>query len=274
MTVIVKGSSVDDALTKAMIELGVSSDNIEYKVLSEAKNGFLGIGAKQCEIEAWKKEDKAEASPKEKTKEKVKNEKEKEVKIQVSNKENKEIVEGLQEAQENVFEFNSKKQVKNFEKTQMTRNPEEVIQKAKDFLEPIFKQIDIVPEIEAIVDKDDNVITLNLKGKNMGVLIGKHGVTIDALQHLVSLIVNQNEKDKVRIRIDSENYRDKREETLSHLAHSVAQKVRKTKKAIALEPMSAYERRIIHSTLQKERNIETISEGEDKYRHVVVKFHR
>ena len=108
----------------------------------------------------------------------------------------------------------------------------------------------------------------------MGVLIGKHGQTLDALQHLTNIIVNTGETDKVHIRMDSEKYRDKRMETLENLAKSVASNVRRTKRDYALEPMSSYERRIIHSILQKEKNIETVSEGMDRKRHVVVKYKR
>ncbi|MDO5564739.1 MAG: RNA-binding cell elongation regulator Jag/EloR [Eubacteriales bacterium] len=268
MSIIEKGSTIDEALTKAMIELGVSSDNIEYEIISEGSNGFLGIGAKPFEIEVWKKGEKP--TNKEKLKDNTKQE---EIKVKI--KETKEEVkkEGLNEKEKGVFEFNSYKH-KQEEIKEMTRDPQEVIENTKKFLEPIFKGIGICPEIEADINKKENTIVLNFKGDNMGIIIGKHGVTIDALQHLVNLNANKGEKDKVRIRIDSENYRKKRQDTLERLARSVAQSVKKTKRKVALEPMSAYERRIIHSTLQSERNIETYSEGEDRYRHVVVKYRR
>ena len=108
----------------------------------------------------------------------------------------------------------------------------------------------------------------------MGVIIGKHGQTLDAIQHLTNIVINNGKNSRVRIRIDSENYRDKRNKTLESLAKSVANIVRKTHKDYELEPMSSFERRIIHSVLQKERNIETTSVGTDKERHVVVKYRR
>jgi spoIIIJ-associated protein len=121
---------------------------------------------------------------------------------------------------------------------------------------------------------DSNTLVLNISGEKMGVVIGKHGQTLDAIQHLVNIVVNNGKSSRVRIRIDSENYRDKRNKTLESLAKSVANNVRKTHKDYELEPMSSYERRIIHSVLQKERNIETTSVGLDKDRHVVVKYKR
>jgi spoIIIJ-associated protein len=124
------------------------------------------------------------------------------------------------------------------------------------------------------VNTDANLFILNVSGEKMGVIIGKHGQTLDAIQHLTNIVVNNGKTSRVRIRIDSENYRDKRNKTLESLAKSVANIVRKTHKDYELEPMSSFERRIIHSVLQKERNIETTSVGTDKERHVVVKYRR
>ena len=124
------------------------------------------------------------------------------------------------------------------------------------------------------INIDQNLFILNISGEKMGVVIGKHGQTLDAIQHLTNIVVNNGKTNRVRIRIDSENYRDKRNKTLESLAKSVANIVRKTHKDYELEPMSSFERRIIHSVLQKERNIETESMGIDNNRHVVVKYKR
>ena len=156
----------------------------------------------------------------------------------------------------------------------MKRDPEEVFNQAKTFLEPIFKEFNTNINISYTANVNENLLILNISGEKMGVVIGKHGQTLDAIQHLVNIVVNGGQTSRVRIRIDSENYRDKRNKTLESLAKSVANNVRKTHKDYELEPMSSYERRIIHSVLQKERNIETVSIGVDRERRVVVKYKR
>ena len=156
----------------------------------------------------------------------------------------------------------------------MTRDPEEVFNEAKAFLTPIFKEFNTEINISYTANVEANTLVLNISGEKMGVVIGKHGQTLDAIQHLVNIVVNNGKNNRVRIRIDSENYRNKRNKTLESLAKSVANNVRKSHKDYEFEPMSSYERRIIHSVLQKERNIETVSVGLDKERHVVVKYKR
>ena len=156
----------------------------------------------------------------------------------------------------------------------MTRDPEEVFNAAKKFLEPIFNEFNTKINLNYVPLVESNTLVLNISGDKIGVVIGKHGQTLDALQHLVNIVVNNGKENRVRIRIDSENYREKRNKTLESLAKSVANNVRKTHKDYELEPMSSYERRIIHSVLQKEKNIETVSKGLDKERHVVVKYKR
>lgn len=245
-----EASSLDEAINNAMIDLSITSDKLVYNVLQNGSAGFLGIGSKPFIIEAYSKDDKEEMY-KDSNKEKnfVKNE-------------------------NGEYEFDIHKKRENNINKKLTRNPKEVMDRATEFLNPIFKtfNMDIKMDYEAQVDI--NTILINLKGEKMGVLIGKHGQTLDALQHLTNIIVNTGEADKVHIRMDSENYREKRMETLENLAKSVANNVRRTKRDYALEPMSSYERRIIHSILQKEKNIETVSEGIDRKRHVVVKYKR
>ena len=255
MRIQIKGETLDEAINNAMIELSTTSDDIAYDVIQEGSQGFLGIGSKPYIIEAYKKDDKEEKYKKESV-----NKKEK-------------LVEN-----NGVYEFKSEKVSTNkgFEKKEekMKRDPEEVFNKAKEFLTPIFKEFNIPINLDYTANIESNTLILNLNGEKMGVIIGKHGQTLDALQHLVNIVVNNGETNRVRIRIDSENYRDKRNKTLESLAKSVANNVRKTHKDYELEPMTSYERRIIHSVLQKERNIETASIGYDKERHVVVKYKR
>ncbi len=141
-------------------------------------------------------------------------------------------------------------------------------------MEPIFKEFNTKIDINYTANVEANTLVINISGEKIGVVIGKHGQTLDAIQHLTNIVVNSGKANRVRIRIDSENYREKRNKTLEALAKSVANNVRKTHKEYELEPMSSYERRIIHSVLQKEKNIETVSKGLDKERHVVVKYKR
>ena len=256
MRIQTKGETLDEAINNAIIELSTTSDNIAYDVVQEGTGGFFGIGSKPFVIEAYKKDDKEEAYKKESV-----NKKEK-----------------LVEKEAGVYEFKAEKTstskgvAKKEEK--MTRDPEEVFNETKKFLEPIFNEFNTKINLEYKAHVDSNTLVINISGDKIGVIIGKHGATLDALQHLANIVVNNGKSSRVKIRIDSENYREKRNKTLESLAKSVANNVRKTHKDYELEPMTSYERRIIHSVLQKERNIETVSKGLDKERHVVVKYKR
>ena len=143
---------------------------------------------------------------------------------------------------------------------------------AKDFLNKIFNAMNI--EVEILFDTDENYsyIDINLKGDDLGVLIGKRGQTLDSLQSLVSLVVNKNSENYIRVKLDTENYRERRKETLENLAKNIASRVKKTRKVVSLEPMNPYERRIIHSALQNDKYVVTHSEGEEPFRHVVVTY--
>lgn len=256
MKIQAKGETIDEAINNAMIDLSTTSDNIAYDIVQEGSTGFFGIGAKPYIIEAYKKDDKEEVYKK-----------------TSANKKEK-----LVEKETGVYEFKSEKVSTNKgmsrKDEKMTRDPEEVFNEAKKFLDPIFNEFNTKINITYEANIDTNTLILNVSGEKIGVVIGKHGATLDALQHLVNIVVNNGKQNRVRIRIDSENYREKRNKTLEALAKSVANNVRKTHKDYELEPMSSYERRIIHSVLQKEKNIETVSEGQDKERHVIVKYKR
>jgi spoIIIJ-associated protein len=142
--------------------------------------------------------------------------------------------------------------------------------KAKDFLSDVFKSMNMAVVIDIKYDDIENTLDIDLSGDEMGVLIGKRGQTLDSLQYLVSLVVNKDVEDYVRVKIDTENYRQRRKETLENLAKNISYKVKRTRRPVALEPMNPYERRIIHSALQNDRYVTTHSEGDEPYRKVVV----
>ncbi|MBE5925522.1 MAG: protein jag [Lachnospiraceae bacterium] len=141
---------------------------------------------------------------------------------------------------------------------------------AKDFIKDVCNAMNIAVVVDTKLDKEERVMDINLSGDDMGVLIGKRGQTIDSLQYLVSLVVNKESEEYYRIKLDTENYRERRKQTLENLAKNIAYKVKRTKRSVSLEPMNPYERRVIHSALQNDKYVTTKSEGEEPYRHVVV----
>lgn len=140
----------------------------------------------------------------------------------------------------------------------------------QDFLENVFKAMEMDVEMEITEDAENHTMDIDLRGENMGILIGKRGQTLDSLQYLVSLVANKNSKEYIRIKLDTENYRKRRKDTLENLAKNIAYKVKRTKRSVSLEPMNPYERRVIHSALQGDRYVSTHSEGDEPFRHVVV----
>lgn len=145
---------------------------------------------------------------------------------------------------------------------------------AKDFLNSVFEAMNMVVVSDVKYDEDEKTMDIELSGDEMGVLIGKRGQTLDSLQYLVSLVVNKDTEDYIRVKVDTENYRQRRRETLENLAKNISFKVKRTKRAVSLEPMNPYERRIIHSALQNDKYVATHSEGNEPYRHVVVTIKR
>ena len=141
---------------------------------------------------------------------------------------------------------------------------------AKKFLTDIFGTMAISASIEVLYDQENATVEVNIDGDEMGVLIGKRGQTLDSLQYLVSLVVNKNSENYIKVKLDTENYRARRKETLENLAKNIAFKVKRSRKPVSLEPMNPYERRIIHSALQNDKYVETYSEGEEPYRKVVI----
>lgn len=273
----VTGKSVDEAITNACLKLETSSDNIEYEVIEKGSTGLLGLFTKPAKIKARIKsgvgsvdaefkafEKKEKEAPK---KEYVK--KEAAVKEQAKNLEKKPV--GSTHEPEN-------KEVKAAEPAKATPKAvlsnEEIESRITNFLGDMFEAMDIPVEIKVTFDGEDECVNVELLGENMGLLIGKRGQTLDSIQYLTSLVINKGKEKYVRIKVDTENYRQRRKDTLESLAKNIAYKVKRSRRSVALEPMNPYERRIIHSALQNDRFVSTKSEGEEPFRHVVVYLDR
>ena len=199
----VSAKTVEDALTDASVQLGITSDQLEYEIVEKGSNGFLGlIGSKNATIR---------------------------VKVKSS-----------------------------------------VEDEVREFLTSVFNAMKMQVEIEINKNEDERFLDVELKGDDMGVLIGKRGQTLDSLQYLTSLAINKHSDVYYKVKIDTEDYRKRRRDTLENLARNIAYKVKRTKRPVSLEPMNPYERRIIHSALQNDKYVTTHSEGEEPYRHVVV----
>ncbi len=202
----VSAKTVDDAITKALIELETTSDKLVYEVVDKGSAGFLGIGAKPAIIRARK-----------------------EVTLE---------------------------------------------DKAVGFLKQVFEAMSLPVEIQVSYNDEEKEMSINLVGEDMGILIGKRGQTLDSLQYLVGMVVNKGSEGYIRVKLDTENYRSRRKETLETLAKNIAYKVKRTKRSVSLEPMNPYERRIIHADLKNDKYVTTRSEGEEPFRHVVIALKR
>ncbi len=155
-------------------------------------------------------------------------------------------------------------------KASVKKEKGDVTEVAKEFLKEVFAAMEMEVVVTVSYDEEEKTMDVNLEGEDMGVLIGKRGQTLDSLQYLVSLVVNKGVSDYIRVKVDTENYRQRRKDTLENLAKNIAYKVKRTKRAVTLEPMNPYERRIIHSALQGDKYVTTHSEGEEPFRRVVV----
>ena len=301
-----------EAITKACIELGVSSDQLEIQVISEGSNGFFGIGSKPAEIKVRKVEPVSEEEMKEivetvkldsikeeKTfKEEISAMEERKpepVKAAAPKKEAREPKASLpkqekarqpkpakerpaREKQPREPKQAAEKPVKAGKPIEIITDPaeiKEVEERARVFLHDVFASMNLGEvEITSEYNTTDGSLEVDFEGQDMGILIGKRGQTLDSLQYLTSLVVNKGKSNYIRVKLDTEDYRKRRKETLENLARGIAYKVKKTRKTVVLEPMNPYERRIIHSALQGNKFVETVSEGEEPYRHVVVKLKR
>ncbi len=140
----------------------------------------------------------------------------------------------------------------------------------QEYLDNLFKAMEVESKVTIDYNKEEGVMNIHVSGPDMGILIGKRGQTLDALQYLISLFVNKKSESYIRVKLDTENYRQRRKDTLENLARNIAFKVKRTRRSFTLEPMNPYERRIIHSSLQNDKYVATRSEGEEPYRKVVV----
>lgn len=228
-----KGKTKNDAITEACRHFSIPSDKLDYEVVEEGKAGFLGMGAKPAVIRARVKENVQE-----------------------------EVIEPVKLAEEPVIAS----------VTEAAANIVDVDVEAvsRKFLTDVFAAMGIGAEIITKYNDSLKTLEVELSGEEMGVLIGKRGQTLDSLQYLISLVVNKGTSEYIRVKVDTENYRQRRRDTLENLAKNIAYKVKRTRRPVSLEPMNPYERRIIHSALQNDRYVTTHSEGDEPFRRVVV----
>lgn len=267
----ISGKTKEEAIIKASMQLETPSDELDIQVVSEGSKGFLGFGSKPFVIRASKKEAEKEIQTEERSavEEKVEPEKEENQQIGEQQREEK-SAEQTMPAKDRTREYR-RRENRQIEVITDEAQIEDVKKRAEEFLSQVFEAMGIEVHMESVYNSTDGSLCIDFSGENMGVLIGKRGQTLDSLQYLTGLVLNKGANVYVKVKLDTENYRARRRETLENLARGIAYKVRKTKKSVVLEPMNPYERRIIHSTLQGNRNVETFSEGEEPYRHIVVK---
>lgn len=265
----VSAKTVDDAITEALIQLGVTSDRLEYEVIEKGSAGFLGIGMKQAVIEARRKlEPKEEKIEEPVVEEPVKAEPKK---VETVQPQKAAAEKKADEPQKAAFEKAVEKEVKEEVKkeTKLVEVQPQTIEAVEDFLKNTMKAMDMEVELKTEIDQD-GALCVDMSGEHMGILIGKRGQTLDSLQYLANRVANKHQEGYVRVKLDTENYRARREETLRHLAKNIAHKVKRNRRPVALEPMNPYERRIIHSALQSDPYVMTHSEGEEPFRKVVI----
>ena len=287
----VSAKTIEDAVLEAAIQLGTTRDKVAYEVITQPTSGFLGIGGRKAvirahqksdeEIEAKEKADKEmekllnrvnekkeapkPSEPVKKTEAPKKQEKPVEAKKQAAPKSEAPkaaLASAVKEAPKAAVPASAPKPDK----------PAVPVDTApvEKFLKDVFGAMGMEVTVNITQNPQDREMNITLDGADMGVLIGKRGQTLDSLQYLSSLVVNKNTEDYIRVKVDTENYRERRKATLENLAKNIAQKVKRTRKPVSLEPMNPYERRVIHSALQNDKYVCTHSEGEEPYRRVVV----
>jgi spoIIIJ-associated protein len=244
------GKTVDDAITEACQSFTVTSDRLDYEIVDKGSAGFLGIGSKNAVIKARVK-DESSSSESEVTDH---SDSKKAVKEDV--KDNKKEKTEKKENPVNTAEVKS---------ADTDNDP-------KEFLDKVFNAMGM--KVNVKVDQIGNDMDIELSGDEMGVLIGKRGQTLDSLQYLTSLVVNKGSSEYIRVKVDTENYRKRRKDTLENLAKNLAYKVKRTKRPVTLEPMNPYERRVIHSALQNDKYVSTHSEGDEPFRRVVITLNK
>ncbi len=225
------GKTVDDAITEACRKFTITSDRLDYEVIEKGTAGIFGFAAKPAVIKAR--------------------------------------VYDTNAPKEEKPEVSEKKEETSSEKTE-SESVAVAAADPKEFLNKVFAAMNMEVNISVEMDEKENEMNIDLSGDDMGVLIGKRGQTLDSLQYLTSIVVNKGQKEYIRVKVDTENYRSRRKETLENLAKNLAYKAKRTKHPVSLEPMNPYERRIIHSALQNDKYVTTHSEGEDPFRKVII----
>ena len=260
----ISAKTVDDAINEGLARLGTTSDKMEVEIVERESSGFLGLfGRHDAKVRVRIKEVKPASVPEKKV---VKEEKP--VSVRNNNVENKPEEKPVTDIQRK-----PKKKFDEIEKNEpvSAERQEKAKADAVKFLTDVFKAMKLEASINVEFDIAENELSIDVKAEDMGVLIGKRGQTLDSLQYIVSLAINKDSNEYVKVKLDSENYRIRRKETLENLAKNIASKVKRTGRQVSLEPMNSFERRIIHSALQGDPDCETFSEGNDPYRKVVVK---
>ncbi len=264
----VSAKTLDDAITEALVQLGVTSDRLDYIVVEKGSEGFLGIGRKQAVIKARRKR---EEKPVEETVEeesKVETPVKEEVKPE--KKTEKKPVKEHSHTKKNVREEKPEVKSEPKKEVELAKVEPQTIETCEKFIYDVMNAMGMDDvKVTSVVD-EEGALSINMEGSNMGILIGKRGQTLDSLQYLTNRVANKMQDGYVRVKLDTEDYRRRRKETLENLAKNIASKVKRTRKTVSLEPMNPYERRIIHSALQSDPAVSTHSEGEEPYRRVVV----
>ena len=271
----VTAKTLDDAITDALVQLGVTSDQLDYEVIEKGSAGFLGIGVKQAVIKARKKVEEPVVPAKEESLEKRAEESETPV-VKKEEKPAHREEKKDRTAKEKKHKNKPKKEEKPAEvkeekkEIELSKVEDKTMEACVTFVEDVMKAMDMGDvKVTACVD-EEGALSINMEGPEMGILIGKRGQTLDSLQYLTNRVANKMQDGYVRVKLDTEDYRRRRKETLENLAKNIAGKVKRTRRTVVLEPMNPYERRIIHSALQSDPAVTTHSEGEEPYRKVVV----
>ena len=271
----VSAKTVEDAVLEAAIQLGTTRDKVDYEVITAGSPGFLGIGSRKAVIKARrKKEEPVEAAEPEAVAEEpvkeelVKEEPAKEEKRDNRKKKNKKSSHHKDHREQE--EHREAAPAKEKKEVELAPVEEVTMETCRKFVQDVLEAMHMEDvQVTASVD-EEGALAINMDGKDMGILIGKRGQTLDSLQYLTNRVANKMQSGYVRVKLDTEDYRRRRKETLENLARNIASKVKRTRRTVALEPMNPYERRIIHSALQADPAVTTHSEGEEPYRRVVV----
>ena len=267
----VSAKTLDDAITEALVQLGVTSDRLDYIVVEKGSEGFLGIGRKQAVIKARRKR---EEKPVEETVEESKVETPVKEEVKPEKKTEKKPAKEHSHTKKNVREEKPEVKSEPKKEVELAKVEPQTIETCEKFIYDVMNAMGMDDvKVTSVVD-EEGALSINMEGSNMGILIGKRGQTLDSLQYLTNRVANKMQDGYVRVKLDTEDYRRRRKETLENLAKNIASKVKRTRKTVSLEPMNPYERRIIHSALQSDPAVSTHSEGEEPYRRVVVTLER